>query len=206
MPEEWLPKFLLEWTPNYGKRSRGRPRKTWLACVLEDARTTMHQPSLTLEDLKTIAHDRQTLWLAASSRGWELSRDVSTASFKGRSTQLVIIQCQNNYRRKWLRNNAISAVVQVPNYCPCPEVQNKSAEAEGRALFLRRASPCGEFCSVLRELTTLSQSQEKSKEESGASQGRGSSVGATAPWIERDGLKPRMPCLQSLFSERYHSP
>ncbi|XP_078700049.1 uncharacterized protein LOC144926882 [Branchiostoma floridae x Branchiostoma belcheri] len=61
MPEERLPKFLLEWTPNYGKRSRGRPRKTWLACVLEDARTTMQQPSLTLEDLKTIAHDRQTL-------------------------------------------------------------------------------------------------------------------------------------------------
>ncbi|KAI8491769.1 hypothetical protein Bbelb_305740 [Branchiostoma belcheri] len=59
MPEERLPKFLLEWTPNYGKRSRGRPRKTWLACVLEDARTTMQQPSLTLEDLKTIAHDRQ---------------------------------------------------------------------------------------------------------------------------------------------------
>ncbi|KAI8497725.1 hypothetical protein Bbelb_243770 [Branchiostoma belcheri] len=59
MPEERLPKFLLEWTPNYGKRSRGRPRKTWLACVLEDARTTMQHPSLTLEDLKTIAHDRQ---------------------------------------------------------------------------------------------------------------------------------------------------
>ncbi|KAI8486525.1 hypothetical protein Bbelb_357600 [Branchiostoma belcheri] len=50
MPEAGLPKFLLEWTPNYGKRSRGRPRKTWLACVLEDAMMIVQQPSLTLED------------------------------------------------------------------------------------------------------------------------------------------------------------
>ena len=37
MPETRLPNFLLEWKPNYGKRSRGRPRKGWMACVLEDA-------------------------------------------------------------------------------------------------------------------------------------------------------------------------
>ena len=37
MPEYRLPNFLLEWKPNYGKRSRGRPRKGWMACVLEDA-------------------------------------------------------------------------------------------------------------------------------------------------------------------------
>ena len=37
MPETRLPNFLLKWKPNYGKRSRGRPRKGWMACVLEDA-------------------------------------------------------------------------------------------------------------------------------------------------------------------------
>ena len=37
MPDSRLPKFLLDWKPNYGKRSRGRPRKNWKACVLEDA-------------------------------------------------------------------------------------------------------------------------------------------------------------------------
>ena len=37
MPDSRLPKFLLDWKPNYGKRSRGRPRKNWKTCVLEDA-------------------------------------------------------------------------------------------------------------------------------------------------------------------------
>ena len=37
MPDERIPKFLLHWKPNHGKRSRGRPRKNWMACVLEDA-------------------------------------------------------------------------------------------------------------------------------------------------------------------------
>ena len=37
MPETRLPNFLLDWKPNYGKRLRGRPRKGWMACVLEDA-------------------------------------------------------------------------------------------------------------------------------------------------------------------------
>ena len=37
MPDVRIPKFLLNWKPNYGKRSRGRPRTNWKACVLEDA-------------------------------------------------------------------------------------------------------------------------------------------------------------------------
>ncbi|KAL5264214.1 hypothetical protein ACHWQZ_G005334 [Mnemiopsis leidyi] len=37
MSESRIPKFLLNWTPNYGKRSRGRPRKCWKSCILEDA-------------------------------------------------------------------------------------------------------------------------------------------------------------------------
>ncbi|KAL5266167.1 hypothetical protein ACHWQZ_G006724 [Mnemiopsis leidyi] len=39
MPDYRIPKFLLNWKPNYGKRSRGRPRKDWKSCVLEDAAT-----------------------------------------------------------------------------------------------------------------------------------------------------------------------
>ncbi|XP_063686061.1 uncharacterized protein LOC134819840 [Bolinopsis microptera] len=37
MPETRFPNFLLDWKPNYGKRLRVRPRKGWMACVLEDA-------------------------------------------------------------------------------------------------------------------------------------------------------------------------
>jgi hypothetical protein len=36
MPDTRKPKFLLDWKPNLGNRSRGRPRKNWKACVLED--------------------------------------------------------------------------------------------------------------------------------------------------------------------------
>ena len=37
MQKERLPKFLPNWKSIYGKRSRGRPRKNWRSCVLEDA-------------------------------------------------------------------------------------------------------------------------------------------------------------------------
>ena len=36
MPSECLPKKLLQWKPSHGKRSRGRPSKSWLDCVKED--------------------------------------------------------------------------------------------------------------------------------------------------------------------------
>ena len=36
-PEERKPNYILHWTPKYGKRSKSRPRKNWLPCVLEDA-------------------------------------------------------------------------------------------------------------------------------------------------------------------------
>ena len=39
MPSERLPKKLLQWKPAHGKRSRGRPRKSWLDCVKEDYKT-----------------------------------------------------------------------------------------------------------------------------------------------------------------------
>jgi len=37
MTEERLPRYLLGWKPEHGRKSRGRPRKTWLNCILEDA-------------------------------------------------------------------------------------------------------------------------------------------------------------------------
>ena len=33
IPEERLPKFLLNWKPNYGKRSRGRSKKLEILCT-----------------------------------------------------------------------------------------------------------------------------------------------------------------------------
>ena len=36
MPSERLPNELLLWKPTHGKRSRGRPSKSWLDCVKED--------------------------------------------------------------------------------------------------------------------------------------------------------------------------
>jgi len=37
MPEERIPHYLLNWIPKHAVRSRGRPKKNWLSCVLEDA-------------------------------------------------------------------------------------------------------------------------------------------------------------------------
>ena len=58
MPDNRLPSFLLEWKPNYGKRSRGRPRKSWIECVREDA-TKFLEKDVDLEDIKVLAWDRQ---------------------------------------------------------------------------------------------------------------------------------------------------
>ncbi|KAI8485557.1 hypothetical protein Bbelb_367510 [Branchiostoma belcheri] len=59
MPEERLPRYLLDWKPNYGRRSRGRPRKSWNNCVLEDAVLIIGRPSTSLEELKELARDRK---------------------------------------------------------------------------------------------------------------------------------------------------
>jgi transcription termination factor 2 len=37
MADTRLAKFLLDWKPNFWKRSRGSPRKSWKACVLDNA-------------------------------------------------------------------------------------------------------------------------------------------------------------------------
>ncbi|KAJ8281243.1 hypothetical protein GJAV_G00065230 [Gymnothorax javanicus] len=58
MPEELLPKVLLNWKPNYGKRSRGCPRKTWHNCALEDVGHFLGIPNITLEEAQELASDR----------------------------------------------------------------------------------------------------------------------------------------------------
>ncbi|KAL5261392.1 hypothetical protein ACHWQZ_G007182 [Mnemiopsis leidyi] len=58
MPEERLPGRLLRWTPTHGKRSRGRPKKSWLACVREDASLFTGREDITVEDMLGLASDR----------------------------------------------------------------------------------------------------------------------------------------------------
>ena len=49
MPEERIPNYLLHWVPKHGKRSRGRPRKNWQPCVLEDAAHFTGVEKITME-------------------------------------------------------------------------------------------------------------------------------------------------------------
>ena len=58
MPEERLPRRLLKWTPTYGKRSRGRPKKSWLTCVRVDASLFTGRDDITVEDMLGLASDR----------------------------------------------------------------------------------------------------------------------------------------------------
>ena len=58
MPGDRLPRYLLDWKPNYGKRSRGRPRKTWISCIKDDAATFTEQPDITVEEAEEMAQDR----------------------------------------------------------------------------------------------------------------------------------------------------
>ncbi|KAL5261077.1 hypothetical protein ACHWQZ_G006957 [Mnemiopsis leidyi] len=58
MPDYRIPKFLLNWKPNYGKRSRGRPRKDWKSCVLEDAATFTGVKDINNSKTETLAANR----------------------------------------------------------------------------------------------------------------------------------------------------
>ena len=58
MPEERTPNYLLHWIPKHGKRSRGRPRKNWLSCVLEDAAIFTGVDNITIEDAEQQATNR----------------------------------------------------------------------------------------------------------------------------------------------------
>ena len=58
MPENRLQKFLLNWRPNYGKRSRGRPSKNWNACVLEDVAKFTSEHNINSNGVQALAADR----------------------------------------------------------------------------------------------------------------------------------------------------
>ena len=58
MPEERIPNYLLHWVPKHGKRSRGRPRKNWLSCVLEDAALFTGVDNISIEAAEQEASDR----------------------------------------------------------------------------------------------------------------------------------------------------
>ena len=63
-----LPPLLLDWIPTHGKRSRGRPRKTWLDCIREDAQNfNIGNDSMDLDSLRNMASDRKQ-WRMITNR------------------------------------------------------------------------------------------------------------------------------------------
>lgn len=58
MTRERLPRILLEWTPNHGKRSRGRPRQTWFNSVMEDLKLITGNNRLRVREIEVMAQDR----------------------------------------------------------------------------------------------------------------------------------------------------
>ena len=58
MPQEELPNYLVEWVPKHGKRSRGRPRKSWINLVRKDLSSFA---DLTLDKMSEMATKR-TQW------------------------------------------------------------------------------------------------------------------------------------------------
>ena len=61
MPDTRLPKYLLNWTPAHGRRSRSPPRKSWMKCLLEDAAAFTENTHIDLEGASEMASDRK-LW------------------------------------------------------------------------------------------------------------------------------------------------
>ena len=59
MPDTRLPGYLLDWVPAHGKRSRGRPRKTWRKCILEDAATFTEETDITIDKVRELAGNRK---------------------------------------------------------------------------------------------------------------------------------------------------
>ena len=58
MPEHRLPMYLVDWKLNNGKRSRGRPRKSWIACVKEDAANFTGIADIDIGRVEQLAYDR----------------------------------------------------------------------------------------------------------------------------------------------------
>lgn len=61
MPDERLPKYLINWTPKHGKRSRGRPRQSWINCVRDDAASFTGIGDIACPTMASMASDRK-LW------------------------------------------------------------------------------------------------------------------------------------------------
>ena len=61
MPDERLPKYLLNWTPKYGSRSSGYQHKYWTATVEEDFNKFTEYNNLNSTEIQQIANDRK-LW------------------------------------------------------------------------------------------------------------------------------------------------
>jgi hypothetical protein len=59
MPDSRTPKYQLDWKPAHGKRSRGRPRRSWQKCVLEDLAVFSGDPDIELDKAKELAIDRK---------------------------------------------------------------------------------------------------------------------------------------------------
>ena len=58
MPNDRLQNFLLNWRPNYGKKSRGRPCKNWNTCVLEDVAKFQGVDYINNDTAQALAADR----------------------------------------------------------------------------------------------------------------------------------------------------
>ena len=60
MPDTRLPKYLLNWTPAHGRRSRGRPRKNWMKCLMEDELQRLQETLISdLEGASEMVSDRK---------------------------------------------------------------------------------------------------------------------------------------------------
>ena len=65
-----LPRFIL--SPNYGQRSKGRPRKGWMACVLEDAANFTGVDNISGDAVRQLALNRVE-WRNLLRRTWDVS-------------------------------------------------------------------------------------------------------------------------------------
>ena len=63
MPEERIPKLIMEWVP-LGRRKRGRPRKTWMEGV---------KAAMTTRNLETDQWRNREEWRLVSGRRRQLS-------------------------------------------------------------------------------------------------------------------------------------
>ena len=55
MPEERLPRYLLDWVPKHGGRTRGRPRNRLNQTYMRDAEGRLDLQNLTVDHMKNMA-------------------------------------------------------------------------------------------------------------------------------------------------------